>query len=142
MKDYLIMSEYITHTRFDGKDINGREILIRRGHKLERKGELLYYDERPVCVHRSLVGKQHFAINDDGLGLERGNLTYAIAYSPRVRHSDDGERQQRFTDAELETLNTKWVEYLKPNVDMLLFNDKFFELSPDVLKEIARDVNI
>ncbi|MBR0096609.1 MAG: hypothetical protein IJP88_05475 [Synergistaceae bacterium] len=136
------MSEYITHTRFDGKDINGREILIRRGHKLERKGELLYYDERPVCVHRSLVGKQHFAKNDDGLGLERGDLTYAIAYSPRVRHSDDGERQQRFTDAELETLNTKWVEYLKPNVDMLLFNDKFFELSPDVLKEIARDVNI
>ena len=136
------MSEYITHTRFDGKDINGREILIRRGHKLERKGELLYYDERPVCVHRSLVGKQHFAINDDGLGLERGDLTYAIAYSPRVRHSDDGERQQRFTDAELETLNTKWVEYLKPNVDMLLFNDKFFELSTDVLKEIARDVNI
>ena len=132
--------EYITHTRYSGKDMNGEDILIRRGQRLERRGDILFYNDNPVCIYRSLIGKMHFAKNDDGLGLERGKLSYEIAYSPRVRYS--GERQQRFSDDELETLHRDWPQYLKPDTDMLLFNDKFFEESPDVLKQIAEAVNI
>lgn len=134
--------EYITHTRYSGKDMNGEDILIRRGQRLERRGDILYYDNKPVCIYRSLIGKMHFAKNDDGHGLERGKLSYAIAYAPRLRHSDDGARQQRFSDDELEILHRDWPQYLKPNLDVLLFNDKFFEESPDVLKQIAEAVNI
>ena len=136
------MSEYIAHERYSGKDINENEILIRRGDRLERKGDVLFYKDKPVCVHRSLVGKQHFAINADGLGMERGKLTRAIAYAPRLRYSEAGEQQQRFTDTEIETLRRDWGQYLKPLDDVLLFNDEFFELPPDVLKQIAAAVNI
>ena len=120
------------------------EVLIRRKKELVREGDTLFYEGKPVCIYRSLVGKQHFAVNDDGKGLERGVITYALAYAPRLRWSEDKEhpRQQRFTDAELKTLSEKWGHYLKPNIDMLLFNDVFFEESPDVLREIAASVNV
>ena len=130
------MSEYIAHERYSGKDMSENEILIRRGDRLERKGDVLFYKDKPVCIWRSLVGKQHFAINTDGLGLERGKLTHAIAYAPR------GDGSSRFTDAEIETLRRDWGQYLKPLDDVLLFNDEFFELPPDVLKQIAAAVNI
>ena len=135
------MSEYIAHERYSGKDMNENEILIRRGKRLYRQGsplygDVLFYDGRPVCIWRSLIAKQHFARNDDGLGLERGKLTYAIAYAPR------GDGSSRFTDAEIETLRRDWGQYLKPLDDVLLFNDEFFELPPDVLKQIAAAVNI
>lgn len=136
------MKEYITHTRYKGKDINGNDILIRRGQKLERKGDLLYYNNIPICIYRSLIGKQHFAYNDDNLGLERGKYTYTIAYSPRIHYSNDNVRQQRFTDEELETLYRDWKQYIRLDTDVLLFNDKFFEEDPNILKEIAKSVNI
>ncbi len=129
-----------SHTRYSGKDMNGEDILIMRGQGLERSDDILYYGNKPVCIYRSLIGKMYFARNDNGLGLERGKLTYAMAYAPRIRYS--GERQQRFTDEEIEILQTKWPEYLKPDTDMLLFNDSFFEETPDVLKQIATSINI
>ena len=141
------MSEYIAHERYSGKDMSENEILIRRGKRLYRQGsplygDVLFYDGRPVCIWRSLIAKQHFARNDDGLGLERGKLTYAIAYAPRLRYDESGKIQQRFTDEEVETLRRDWSKYLKPLDDVLLFNDEFFELPPDVLKQIAAAVNI
>ncbi|MBQ8693608.1 MAG: hypothetical protein IJ520_10750 [Synergistaceae bacterium] len=128
--------EYIAHRRYDGKDMQGNEILIRRGKRLDRRGDVLYYDDKPVCIWRSLTAKQHFANNADGLGLQRGELTYKIAYAKR------GDGSQRFTDAEQELLRRDWGQYLKPNVEVLLFNDEFFELPPDVLRQIAAAVNI
>lgn len=134
--------EYITHTRFDGKTLQGETVLIRRGDKLERRGDLLFYKNEPICVYRSLIGKQHFAINDDGKGLERGDLSYAIAYAHRINHDGSGDIQQRFTDSEIEILVRDWCEYLKPDCDTILFNDKFFELEPEILKQIAKSINI
>ena len=128
--------EYIAHRRYDGKDMQGNEILIRRGKRLDRRGDVLYYDDKPVCIWRSLTAKQHFANNADGLGLQRGELTYKIAYAKR------GDGSQRFTDAEQELLRRDCGQYLKPNVEVLLFNDEFFELPPDVLRQIAAAVNI
>ena len=133
-----------SENRYKGKAMDGSEVLVRRKKELERKGDSLYFEGHPICIYRSLVGKQHFAVNEDGKGLERGVITYALAYAPRLRWSEDKERprQQRFTDEELETLSEKWGNYLRPNIDMLLFNDTFFEESPDVLREIAMSVNV
>lgn len=123
--------------------MSGQHLTIEKGAVLDRVGSILYYNGEPICVHRSLVGKQHFAVNDDGLGLERGELTYQLAYAPRLRRGGvTGDVQQRFTDEELKTLSTQWSEYLKPDIDMLLFNDMFFEESPAVLRQIAESVHI
>ena len=130
------MSESIAHGRYDGLNMKGEPVLIRYKDKLERKKEILFHKDKPICIWRSLTGKKHFARNDDGLGLQRGALTYQIAYAKR------GNGSQRFTDAEQELLRDKYSRFLKPLDDVILFNDEFFELSPAELEEIARDLNI
>ena len=130
------MIEYICHTRYDGVDCNSGHVLIRRGYRLERKGDVLFYKDKPVCVHRSLVGKQHFAINADGLGLERGKITRRLAYDPR------GDGSQRFTEQEQKLLREKYSHLLKPLDDVILFNDAFFELAPAELTELEHELEI
>ena len=134
--------QYIAHNRYKGKDINGNDVLIRRNKLLERKGDVLFYNNIPICIYRSLIGKQYFANNEDGNGLRRGIITYTLAYEPRVCYSDDGIKKQRFTDEQLEILNTQWKQYLKPNCDMLLFNDEFFEEDVSILQQIADSIHV
>ena len=135
--------QYVCHTRYKGKSLDGAKILIRRGKSLDRDGDMLKFDGHPVCIWRSLVGKQHFANDNDGHGLERGAITYALAYAPRERFSEDERHaRQRFSDAELEVLSTRWAQYIKPNLDMLLFSDDFFELPVEKLREIAESVGV
>ena len=130
------MSEYIAHERYDGLSMDRQPVLVRYKDKLERRGDVLFHNHKPICIWRSLVAKQHFAINNDGQGLQRGKLTHAIAYAPR------GDGSQRFTDEEQELLRSKYKHLLKELDDVILFNDKFFELSLAELKEVAADLNI
>ena len=130
-----MLHNYVCHTNYNGKTMLGDSIEIKFGEKLERHDNTLLYGGKPICIYRSLVGKQHFALNDDGQGLERGKLTWTLAYKPRLGESDGP--QQRFSNAEIEILTTKWQHFLKPNCDFILFNDEFFEQSPEVLKEIT-----
>ena len=124
--------------------MTGEPVLVRRGKKLERIGDILYFKNQPICVHRSLIGQMYFAKNDDGRGMERGELSYAIAYAPRIRIGGSEERpvKQRFTNEEIDTLTTKWSKYLRTDLDVILFNDNFFEESPEILREIATSINI
>ena len=135
---------YVCHKTYEGPSMENVLVSIKEGTKLKREGQILYLDDLPVCVYRSLVGKRHFANDSDGQGLRRGALSHAIAYAPRIRFSE-GQfkgRQQRFSDQEIGVLVTKWEKYLKPDIDFLLFNDDFFEESVEVLQEIAKSVNI
>ena len=129
------MIEYICHTRYDGKDCNKGHVLIRRGDRLERKGDMLFYKDKAICIWRSLVSKQHFAINADGLGMERGKITRRLAYDPR------GDGSQRFTDNEQKLLREKYSHLLKPLDDVILFNDAFFELTPAELMQLEQELN-
>ena len=82
------------------------------------------------------------ARNDDGRGLERGKVSWAIAYSRRERRSDDGRHRQRFTDREIEMLEREWSRYLVPDAETILFNHAFFEAEPEELLPLARARNI
>ena len=73
--------QYITHTKYKGKDLYGETIMIFRGKKLIREEDVLFFNNTPICVYRSEVARKHFAINEDGKGLIRGDLTHKIAYS-------------------------------------------------------------
>ena len=128
--------EYICHTRFDQLDMREIRVLIRRGDRLYRNGDLLYFKDEPVCVWRSLAAKQHFAINDDGLGLERGKLIRRLAYDAR------GDGSSRFTEAEQKFLRKNYSHLLKPLEDVILFNDSFFELAPAELMQLEHELEI
>ena len=133
---------YVTHNRFKKLAACGETLNIPYGTELETAGEFIITGEgKPVCFATSENAKMHFARNDDGMGLERGKLTWAIAYSPRVRKDENG-RQQRFTDQEIELLERKWAHFLRQDVEVILFNEDFFAAEVPELKELADALHI
>lgn len=89
-------------------------------------------------------GAEHpvwYGDGDGGQGLERGKLTWAIAYSQRVRTGPNG-RQQRFTEEEIELLERKWAHFLRQDVEVILFNEDFFAAAVPELKELADALHI
>ncbi len=133
---------YISHRRFRGKSLTGKRLNLPYGTRLETHGDFLVAPGGElVCYKTSEIAKLYFARDDDGRGLERGALTYAIAYSRRVRYSEDG-RQQRFTDEEIRMLRNRWGRFLRPHQDVILFNEDFFAAEPEVLQELADALKI
>lgn len=64
--------------------------------------------------------------------MERGALTYVIAYGSR--NTDSG---YRFTEKEIELLQQDWARFLRKNVPVILFNEDFFSAPVDELQELA-----
>lgn len=134
--------KYVTHHRFKGLAACGQQLNLPYGTELDAEGVvLLTQDGRPVCYSTSESAKLHFARNDDGRGLERGKLTWAIAYSQRIRYGEDG-RRQRFTDEEIELLEREWARWLRRDVDAILFNEDFFAAEPEELQKLADALKI
>ena len=83
--------KYITHNRFKKLAACGEAVNIPYGTEMETAGDFIITTEgKPICYATSEAAKMHFARNDDGQGLERGKLTWAIAYSQRVRPGQRG----------------------------------------------------
>lgn len=136
------VSRYICYRPYKGGTLSSlKTVDIPTGTVLRAYDHVIHHWDIPVCIDRSQIGQHHFAIDDDGRGIERGNLAYAIAFAERVRHGAN-DAQQRFTDEELETLQTRWSQFIRPDSDYVLFTDDFFEQSPELLAEIAEALHI
>lgn len=134
--------KYITHNRFKKLAACGETLNIPYGTELDTAGDFIITpDGKPICFATSENAKMHFARNDDGQGLERGRLTWAIAYSQRVRHGAGGQ-QHRFTDEEIELLEREWAHFLRQDVDVILFNENFFAAAVPELKQLADALHI
>lgn len=134
--------KYILYRRYKGKAVTGKEVNIPATTKLDCTDGVIIYNNEPLCFNTSQIAHEYIARNDDGNGLERGMLTYEIAFSNRKRFSNDKTRQQRFTDEEIELLSTKWQKYLNPDVDVILFNQAFFDGNILELREMAKDLHM
>lgn len=128
--------EYITHHRFKGKTMKGDYLNLPYGTKLICINNILYYQNKPVCFTTSENAKRHFSRNDDNLGLERGALTYAIAFAKR-NHTGF-----RFNEKERNLITEKYRHWLKSEVDYILFNDDFFHAEIDEINILARELKI
>lgn len=69
--------DYITFKRTRINTISG-PVNLPYGTVVECTNGVLNIDGRPICVDHSQNAYDFFARNDDGHGLERGKLTYAI----------------------------------------------------------------
>lgn len=129
---------YITHRRFKDKAACGDRLNLPYGTELEADGDFLFtLDGRHVCYITSETTKQYFSRNDDGLGLRRGALTWAIAYANR-----DGGNGFRFSDRERELLERDWGRWLRQDTETILFNEDFFEADPAELQQLADALHI
>lgn len=129
---------YITHHRFRYTALCGDRLNLSYGTELECMGDtLVTCDGRSVCYRTSENAKRHFARNDDGKGLERGQLTYAIAYSGR--NAGNGFR---FSEDEAKLLTRDWSHFLRTDLDFILFNNDFFVADIEELQRLANALKI
>lgn len=68
---------YIAHKRFKGKGLSGYTN-IPATTELDCQGNIIFYNDKPLCLTTSENAHQYFARNDDGKGLTRGKLTQYI----------------------------------------------------------------
>lgn len=130
--------KYVTHHRFKELALCGERLNIPYGTELDTEGySIVMPDGRAICYSTSENAKKHFARNDDGRGLERGALTYAIDYSRR-----DAGNGFRFSEEEAEILTRDWGHFLRPDVDVILFNEDFFAAEPEELQKLAAALKI
>ena len=134
--------EYIAHRRFKQKAACGIEMNIPALSVFKTMGGFIATEDgKAICRPTSESGQKYFAVNDDGNGLERGKLTYAIAFAKRKIKCNNGF-VFRFSDQDQETLLSKWKKFLVPDSEFILFNNDFFHADIETLKQIAKDVNI
>ena len=127
------MARYITHHRFKELALCGRTVNVPYGTELEEKDNYICTnDGLVICSTTSENAKKYFSRNDDGKGLERGALSYAIAYGSR--NTDSG---YRFTKKEIELLQQRWAHFLREDVPVILFNEDFFSAPVEELWEMA-----
>jgi len=126
--------QYICHRRYKQTGASGKKYNFPYGTTLDSIGKFIAYNNEAVCAVTSEDAHQFFARNDDGRGLERGALTYAIAYRPRGLGF-------RFTDWDRTMLEHEYPQFLK-NTEFILFNHDFFDAEISVLEEIANKLRI
>lgn len=132
----------ITHRRYKKLALCGSTLNLPYGTELEASnGIIATLDGQAVCCLNSENAKKHFARNDDGKGLERGALTWAIAYSARRIKSANGA-MYRFSDDERETLWKDWRRFLRTDLEMVIFNEDFFAAEVSELQQLADALKI
>ena len=133
------MINYITHKRYRGKNLSGSQLNLPYGTKLIEQDNFIYtLDGKAICTVHSEVGQKYFSINEDNLGLERGKLTYEIAFSSKVKNG----KGVRFSDEQIEILEKYYSRFLRKNQLTILFNDDFFKADIKELEEIKNKLKI
>jgi hypothetical protein len=132
--------QYICTKRFKGKTLSQNHANIPYGTEFTAEGDFLYDSGKPMMAITSYNCHQHFARNDDGQGLRRGKLAYAIAFAPRSKKHSDG-RYYRFSENEIDMLARDYAKYLK-DTTTIIFNNDFFNAEINELEELAKKLNI
>lgn len=129
--------KYVAHRNFSGNYfLPGSElqpVVIPEGTEMEIKRDWLLHDKKHVCMINSYLGHQYFARDDDGRGLERGALTYKIAFEPRQVEGTG----YRFSDEERKIICEEYPHWLRQDAMTILFNNEFFAADVDELKKFA-----
>ena len=136
------MNSIITFRRFNEQAICGN-VNIPYGATLtiSQDGFVIFPDGRKITKVYSQNYIQHFALNDDGQGVLRGKLTYAIAFSHRERKHEHGGIF-RFSEDEIDMIRKDWSKYLMPYNDTILFNNAFYDAPIEDLQKIANALNM
>lgn len=131
--------KYICHNRYKKTGASGKEYLVRFKDEIETVGNFIAKGAEAVCAITSDDAFRHFARNDDNNGLERGKLTYKIAYAPRRPNIDN---DYRFTETEIEMLRTEYGHFLIKDNVAVIFNYDFFNADIEELRELYKRLEV
>ena len=131
--------QYIVHKRYKQKALCKKVLNLPYGTVLNAFNNIIATDKgEAVCFTTSENAKIYFARNDDNKGLERGKLTNAIAYSRKGLN----KQGYRFNEKQIDIINRHYQRFLRPDCDMIIFNERFFAAPVDELQEMANELNI
>lgn len=122
--------KYITYNRFKAKAICG-DVNLQALTEVELKGNMLYWQDKPLCVITSENAHKYFARNDDGQGRERGWLTSKIQ---TILQKRDNSYQYRWDKIWDDQLCQKYKR--KDHQDHWLWNHDFYNADIDDLQYI------
>ena len=126
------MTKYIVHKRLKGTAICG-EVNFPAMTICECNNNIIQYEGHDICYVKSEQAHQHFAIDEDGNGLERGHLTQAIM--KRLARRDD-YYQDRWDKIWADEVCQKYKR--EEYEDYWLWNHDFFNADIDDLRYIAQ----
>ena len=103
--------KYIIHTRFKGKAICG-EVNLPALTECDAVFKMISKDHQPLCLTTSENAHNYFARNDDGRGLERGQLIKDI--KNLLASKDNQERWNKIWEDEFcqkfkRSDNSDWI---------------------------------
>lgn len=84
--------QYVTFTRFKGMAICGA-VNLPALTLVDLRGNMLYWNDKPLCLCTSENAYKYFARDDDGQGMDRGRLTTSIM---RILAKPDDKHQARW----------------------------------------------
>ena len=150
--------KYICYKPFEGMTAGLGKKLITRNDEFESVGKLLIRDNAVVCRLDSQIAYEHFARNDDGCGLERGDLANKIAFGDRrvsynetvVDYNTNPETGEKtvigshiekvtamMLPEEVEYLKATYPTYFVDDNGNFRFKREFFEADIEDLRKIA-----
>ena len=123
--------KYIVHKRFKGKALCG-DINLPAMTVCECDGTVIRHNDNNICFVKSENAHRFFALDEDGMGTERGKLTQAIQKTLSRRDSGYQERWDKVWDDEICQPYRR-----KEHVDYWLWNHDFFNADISNLRHIA-----
>lgn len=122
---------YIVHKRFKAKAIGG-EVNLPYGTVCEESGGVIAHAGKALVFATSENAHQYFAVDEDGEGLRRGELTRSIQKTLERRDANYQARWDRvWGDARCRRFK------MPEHQDYWLWNHAFFEACIDDLLYIA-----
>lgn len=122
--------EYIVCKQFNTKAICG-EVNLPVGTVCQYDQGYIIHDGKPLCVVTSENAHHYFAKNNDGKGLERGQLVQSIL--EKLREQDDGY-EERWEKVEKDPICKAYKRHDHP--DNWLWNHSFYGASIENLTHI------
>ena len=133
------MMQYICHRKYRKKGASGKKYYIKKGKTFNSVGKFIVKDSELICAITSQDAYQYFARNDDNNGIQRGKLTYEIAFAPR---RPDQKIGFRFTDKQREMIETEYPQFVRPDTDFLIFSYDFFNADIQPLRELSAKLKL
>lgn len=124
--------KYVVHRRFKDNAICG-SINLPAMTECECEDGLITYNNTAICYATSENAHQFFAVNEDGMGMERGRLTQSIQ---KALAKCDGSYQERWDKVWKDSVCEEYRR--KDYEDFWLWGHDFFNADIDVLRYIAK----
>ncbi|HIU79995.1 MAG TPA: hypothetical protein IAC67_03675 [Candidatus Coproplasma excrementipullorum] len=131
--------QYVVYRRFRAKCLGGI-VNLPYGTECDSRGEFIMHNGKPLVVITSENAHQFFARNDDGKGLERGQLTQTILSLLKKQYNETADQKQRrlaawgriWSDQKLD------IYRMREHADHWLWNHAFFNAEISDLQYILK----